>query len=264
MVKRGQLRINPAASAYQILADKRTVNEIFDEYNANLPEGNRVDFGGSPDSKVSQMKGVVCQALDIILMCGNDHCYMDAAKVKSVAQILNRPILLINADSSASVELGKVDSCTLYNPDGSVKTFQIDRSGKVFDRGTNASPVFPENAIVIAKNAMHFYGQPSFGQNGLHVLAEGLKKPVRNFGDLGMNFENQGAEDASVAPDILRADVLSPEDAALEAQHRLIGIIALLTLAAGIYSVRHPGFIANTLKNWTAIVVSIFSLNSVW
>jgi hypothetical protein len=66
----------------------------------------------------------------------------------------------------------------------------------VFDRDANASPVFPEDTIVIAKNAMHFYGRPSFSQNGLHVQAEGLKKPVRSFRDLGINFENQGAEDA--------------------------------------------------------------------
>jgi hypothetical protein len=125
----------------------------------------------------------------------------------------------------------------------------------VFDKDAGQAPVLPKNTLAIAKNPTHFYGPPSFRQNNLYVQVGNLKKLVQDLVDLGIKIENLSAESSKlVASNIPCADALSPEDAAMDAHHRLVGAITLLALLATIYSTRHSASIVSTFKRWTFII----------
>ncbi|MDR2720728.1 MAG: hypothetical protein LBB15_00370 [Puniceicoccales bacterium] len=242
--------VGTSGSMYGII-DNGICAEIISKYNAEASKNGRIDPSNG------EVKKVICRIAELVGMCKDDCFYMGTHHLPNVAQILNRPILLIDADS-VSVEPnknngeerevhfpGQVSSFTLYNPDETTKVYFINEQGKIYDKTTDILPVFPKGTVVIAKNPGHFYGQPSFEQNNLHVKLGDTEKPVRNFEDLGIMFESDASDVAGVAQD--------SEDASIKTLPRLLSLVLLLMSAMAMRSKLNP------IKNPT-FFVSMFGI----
>ncbi|MDR1401336.1 MAG: hypothetical protein LBI81_00040 [Puniceicoccales bacterium] len=121
-------------------------------------------------------QSLITMAMNVILT-NRDNGFMDATNLKYVAQILRRPILLINADptnvpyevrgkftSNEYYASGTITGYTLYQVNGKSGIYDADyqdtrQPGEKFWKN--------KKTIVIAKGSVHFFGEPSFAENGL-------------------------------------------------------------------------------------------------
>jgi hypothetical protein len=111
-------------------------------------------------------------ALAVLTNTNNNYIYGEC--LSYVAQILKRPILLLYANASSGEQVYQCEfhrGCDkfIYHPDKSGQfEEQVSASssdGKQLDYGINTK--FPEDTIVIAMHPGHYYGVPSFGEQGL-------------------------------------------------------------------------------------------------
>ncbi|MDR1255402.1 MAG: hypothetical protein LBJ94_00525 [Puniceicoccales bacterium] len=204
----GRLKLSASKSVGHIVFLKdKVVRNIRAAYDSKFPKGDpraiKVNDNGLPGK---QEKVIIASLIEMVDAERNPNSFMESKQLECVAQILNRQILLINADAqivganykSENNNPGEIHDFTLYKEDGSMRTYPISAQGQIFDKATGEAPEFPKGTIVIAKSPTHFYGNPSFVENGLRVA--GSSEPVRNFQELGIKIQESPRKAPEAAP----------------------------------------------------------------
>ncbi|MDR1401976.1 MAG: hypothetical protein LBI81_03430 [Puniceicoccales bacterium] len=112
--------------------------------------------------------------------------YVEAENLALVAKLIDRPILLLNADAATRDIDGNAVECSLYEANGSTTQCKIDADGKIFNDTVQVN--LENNTLVIAKTAVHFFGPPSFKGYGRQLKVG--EKCITGFSSGAFKFED--------------------------------------------------------------------------